>query len=41
MIIKQHSRTTIILESTLVQNASWVMGYDLKAAESGFTVKSR
>ncbi|MGH9974669.1 MAG: AAA family ATPase [Nitrososphaeraceae archaeon] len=29
-----------ILESTLVQNASWVMGYDLKAAESGFLVKS-
>lgn len=29
-----------ILESTLVQNASWVMGYDLKVAESGFTVKS-
>ena len=29
-----------VLESTLVQNATWVMGYDLKAAESGFTVKS-
>ncbi|MGH9985662.1 MAG: hypothetical protein ACRD8W_17090, partial [Nitrososphaeraceae archaeon] len=29
-----------ILESTLVQNASWVMGYDLRAAESGFLVKS-
>ncbi|MGH9982337.1 MAG: hypothetical protein ACRD8W_00080 [Nitrososphaeraceae archaeon] len=29
-----------ILESTLVQNASWVMGYDLRAAESGFTIKS-
>lgn len=26
-----------ILESTLVQNHSWVMGYDLKAAENGFT----
>ena len=29
-----------ILESTLVQNASLVMGYDLKEAESGFIVKS-
>lgn len=29
-----------ILESTLVQNASWVMGYDLKEVESGFTAKS-
>ncbi|MGH9953730.1 MAG: hypothetical protein ACRD5J_19105, partial [Nitrososphaeraceae archaeon] len=26
-----------ILESTLVQNHSWVMGYDVKAAENGFT----
>lgn len=29
-----------ILESTLVQNATWVMGYDRKEAESGFTVMS-
>ena len=29
-----------ILESTLVQNASWVMGYDFKEAESGFAMKS-
>jgi hypothetical protein len=28
-----------ILESTLVQNASWVMGYDIEAIKSGFTVK--
>ena len=28
-----------ILESTLVQNHSWVMGYDIKADENGYSVR--